>query len=182
MRHFDMLRYRWGYGFEHLHWELAGFIPVLRGGRRVWIPMTPTRIQVNQNSVRSVYRFQAVYASGWIPALTHIAYLACLQVSIPIKSTFWRHLVADREIPVQLTRYIVWTQDSVSIADQITGEIAGKKLIMGTRLLGPCEIEVNGLARGDQALGWSSDGLHSIQLYSMICSGTECRYEVNIKP
>jgi hypothetical protein len=125
-----------------------------------------------------VHRFRAVFASGWIPARNHFAYLAYLQMPAAMKTIFRERPLADGEVAIQLIRLISWTTDSVSIADRITGEIAGKKLMVGTRFLDTCKTQVNGLTIGERLRGWSSDGLQQMQLYSTLCSGTECRYEI----
>jgi L-rhamnose isomerase len=95
-----------------------------------------------------------------------------------MKSMFRERPLLNGEVAVQLTRTIRWTMDSVSIADQITGEIAGKELVVGTRLLNNCKVRADGLTLGKRLRGWSSDGLQEIQLYGTSCSGTECRYEI----
>jgi hypothetical protein len=177
-RHFDLLRYRWRHGFEHLQWELAGFLPVLRRRHRAWIPTQAAEHQVDENRLETVHSFQRVHASGWVPAWNHFAYLAAMHMPASMKSMFRERPLLDSEVAVRLTRTIRWTVDSVSIADRITGEIAGKGLVVGTRLLNNCKIKVNGLTLGKRLRGWSSDGLQEIQLYGTRCSGTQCRYEI----
>ena len=177
-RHFDLLRYRWRHGFEHLQWELAGFLPVLRRRHRAWIPMQAAENQIDGNRLVTVHGFQGVHASGWVPTWNHFAYLAVMHVPEVMKSMFRERPLLNGEVAVQLTRTIRWTMDSVSIADQITGEIAGKELVVGTRLLNNCKVRADGLSLGKRLRGWSSDGLQEIQLYGTSCSGTECRYEI----
>ena len=180
-RHLDLLCWRWRHGFEHLQVELAGFLPVLKRGHDTWIPTQAAEHQVDGNRLVTVHEFVGRHSSGWIPAWSHSASLAAMHVPASMKSIFREPSLLGRKVAVQLTRTIRWTLDSVTIADRITGEIAGKELVVGTRLLNNCRTQVDGLAPVRCLRGWSSDGLQEVQLYGTRCRGAECRYEITLQ-
>jgi hypothetical protein len=180
-RHLDLLRYRWRYGVEHLHWELAGFVPVLRRRHRAWIPTPAVEYHVDEGRLVTVHGFLGIHASGWIPAWNHCAQLASRHMPAAMKFMLRKRPLAEHGIAVQLTRSISWTMDSVSIEDRITGELGGKRLVVGTRSLNNCKIHVNGVTLGPRLQGWSSDGLQEIQLYATRCRGSECRYDISLQ-
>ena len=178
VRHFDLLRYRWRHGFEHRQWELVGFLPVLRRHHRAWIPMSAVKQQIDGDSLVTIHSFQGVYISGWIPAWNHFKSLVVKHVPTLLKPMFRERSLLEGEVSIKLARTIRWNKDSVSIVDQVVGEIEGKELVVGTRLLNSRKIQVVGLTPGGRQQGWSSDGPQEIQLYHTPCSGNECRYEI----
>jgi hypothetical protein len=81
---------------------------------------------------------------------------------------------------IQLIPTISWTTDRVSIADQITGDIVGKNLLVGTRFLESCGVFVVGLNPKKRLRSWGSEGMHELQFYGTRCSTANCSYEIAI--
>jgi hypothetical protein len=181
MRHFDLLRYRWRHGFEHLQRELVGFLPVLRQQHRAWMPTQPAEQQIDGNCLATTHSFQGIHASGWVSAWNHFKSLAVKHVPASMKPMLREQSLLQDKVAIKLVRTVRWSMDTVSIEDRITGEIEGKDLVVGTRMLNNGKIQVVGLTPGKRLRGWSSDGPQEIQLYGTRCNGTECRYEIILK-
>jgi hypothetical protein len=163
-----------------LQWELAGFIPVLRRRHRTWIPMQPREQRVDENQLVTIHPFRTVHSSGWVPAWNHFANLASMHVPSSMRAIFREFPTAGEVSDIQLIRTISWTTDKVSISDQITGDIVGKNLLVGTRFLESCDVFVVGLNPKNQLRSWGSEGMHELQLYGTRCSTRSCSYEIAI--
>lgn len=180
VRHLDLLRYRWRHGFEYLHSELAGFVPVLQLRHHAWLPTAAVEQQANGDQLVSLHRFQAVHAAGWVPTWNHLADLARIHTPPAMRFLFRARPLLGEEAEIHLTRTITLSEEAVVIADSITGDIAGKTLLLGTRFLSPWRTQVNNLAIGKKLRGWSSDGPQEIQLYTTCCTGRECNYQLTL--
>ncbi len=180
-RHLDLLRYRWRSGFEFLHHELIGFLPVLRLGHRTWIPALVLAQQTSREQITSKHRFQVTHSSGIIPTLNYLVDLARINTPAAMHFLFQPRPLLGKEENIYLNRTITLSENAVVISDVLSGDIEGKRLFVGTRFLNPWGVQASNLVIERKLHGWSSDGLQQIQLYTGCCIEGEYSYQLTLK-
>ena len=180
-RHLDLLTYRWQQGFEFLHAELVGFVPVILKRRKVYLPQSADQQQLQQEALVTEHAFAGQARSGYQPALVHFTNIVRQNLpEAPGPFLGWSAL-SQTPSDFRLVRTLSWSGDRIHVADRITGPLDHATVMIGIRMLCPYHVEVQGLAPGREYKGWSSDGPEGIRLYETRCFGTECRYELAIQ-
>ncbi|MGC2110629.1 MAG: hypothetical protein WA655_13990 [Candidatus Korobacteraceae bacterium] len=180
-RHRDLLAYRWQQGFEFLHAELVGFLPVILKGRRVYLPLSADEPLLEKETLVTEHTFVGQPRSGYEPAMLHFTGIVRQNIPSALRFLFGRSTMRQTPNDIRLVRTLSWSDNRIHIADRITGSLDRATVIIGSRMLSPYRLKVNGLAPGKKTKGWSSDGPATIQLYETHCSGPECRYELTIQ-
>lgn len=171
----ESLRDRFARGFEQLDGTSVGFVPVLREGVADYLPGQATEQQVSDAHVATTYPMVRLDARGVRPCWTEAVEMVHNNLRVFGPKRYSEPFISPCP-GIQLRRRVSIEDGRCRIVDEITGDVAGKRLWFSTRGLPGASIAVHGLKKVDTLLGWGSDGRQTIDVYEG-ADPTRLRYE-----
>jgi hypothetical protein len=173
---FGLFGYRWSHGFEQCDGTTVGFLPIIRDGAVDYVPHTPTTVEAGPTHVRMRCRMLKV------PARKHHAWVIEAQDLFRknlhgLRAPHSTRLSITKADSFELLRNVYLDRDGCRIEDQVSGPLRGKRILFSTRRFPSASISVRGLMHERSLTGWSSDGRHTLDVYtSPQLAHQECHY------
>lgn len=178
-RHLQRLLHFVRIGLDELNVCGVGFLPHLLRGSEICFPFELLSLRVDSDCVATDYAMCSARHLGWDYALRELTSLVRKNLHQRVRRPESPKIT--RVVGARLSRTVRLTSDGLMIDDRLSGAGGWSRLRLSTRTLaGTALASVEGLDFERHLLGWSSDGLTNLNVYSAHYAG-EAAYSIALK-
>src|SRR5664280_1520946 len=168
-------------GTDDLDARYTGFVPVVMDGGDILLPLRVVRQRIEGCCIETEYEFGRRSFRGWPVVLDQLLlYWSALGLPRPQRYSTSRGFIAEPNIHFIRRQHLTEAADLL-IEDTLLGNLRYKVLWFSTRYVPAAAVEVSGLRRTGDAIGWGSDGEMLFDLYAQRCATDEISYSCHLR-